>query len=103
MAQGSTIKIDTVQMNDLTIRYKPKIAQNPSAIIFEPGGVFRTSEEYSIFVVGKIATTNIDSVESKELFKSFSSKFLKGFKRAADAYCGPEAFESIVNGAKVSW
>ncbi len=77
---------------------KADVASNPTAFIFEPGGVFVSSEDGETLVVGKIATTNIDSAVAEEQFAKFSTAFLKGFSRASGAHCGPEAARWIADG-----
>ena len=87
--------VRTIKMDTGELRYKPHVSDNLDAIIFEPGGVFISSENNVRMIVGKIGTTATCSGAAEMLFKQFSQAFLRGFKRADGAYWAPEAFEEM--------
>jgi hypothetical protein len=65
---------------------------NPKSIELKIGGIYK--DKNNVIVAGRIATVSADEV-SNELFKLFSLKMKKEFKRIGTFYVGRKAEEKL--------
>lgn len=68
---------------------------NPKSIELKLGGIYQRGE--NVIVAGRIATVSEDS-DSNELYKLFSTKIKKAFKRIGMFYVGKIAEEKLKEG-----
>ncbi len=66
---------------------------NQASIALRPGGIF----EEGILICGNLGTASTDPV-SRELYRSYSSKMVKAFKKVKAYYVGPEALQWLRRG-----
>jgi hypothetical protein len=68
---------------------------NPNSIEIKLGGIYKNKE--NVIIAGRISTVTNDS-DSIELYKLFSSKIKKEFKKNSSFYVGNVANEKLNNG-----
>lgn len=70
------------------VKYAVDQMHNNASIVFWPGGLYMGD----YLVCGHIETISNDLI-SQELFKEFSKKITKGFKKIGRHYCGPDSLQ----------
>lgn len=86
--QAVELQIREVPQSKGGVKYAIDQMNNTSSIVFWPGGVYKEN----FIICGHIATISNESL-SLALYKEFSKKLLKGFKKVGRYYLSPEAFK----------
>jgi len=91
----TSLNIREVPQRTGEIRFAVDQMKNPKSIEMKLGGIYPKKE--NVIVAGRIATISEDS-DSNELFKLFSTKIKKSFKKIGTFYVGKMAAEKLKTG-----
>ncbi len=77
------------------IKYAVDQLENPKSVEIKLGGIYKEKDQVN--VAGRIGTVS-DNPFSKAIYKSFSSKIKKKFRKVGSFYIGPKADEKLKDG-----
>ena len=95
LKKSTTLNIREVPQIAGGIKFAVDQMNNPKSIEFKLGGIYQEKE--NVIVAGRVATVSEDS-DSNELYKIFSSKIKKKFKKIGAFYVGKIAEEKLKDG-----
>ena len=93
---STTLTHKTIRMDDGSTRFKYDPIRNPSSIVLQPSGVFK-SQEREVLIVGMCGTA-LTNLESENLYRNFRKLFLHSYTKLDNgAYLGPQANDLVAS------
>ena len=95
--EGAAVHVRDVLQQSGGIRYAVDQLVNPNSVTFSHGGFFSPD----ILLYGRVGTVS-DSAVAKKLFRAFSSAIAKVFVRVKAFWVGPQAYELLRQGCRLT-
>ncbi|MBI3143580.1 MAG: hypothetical protein HYZ16_12205 [Bacteroidetes bacterium] len=95
MKKETLLNIETVPQRTGGIKFAVDQQMNQKSVTLKHGGIYNGAE--NVIVAGRVATVSEDS-DSNELYKLFSNKIKKKFKKIGTFYVGKIAEEKLKEG-----
>jgi hypothetical protein len=92
MLKETQLSIREVAQRAGGVKFAVDQMQNSKSIELKPGGIYKDKE--NVIVAGRIATISEDEI-SNYIFKIFSSRIMKEFKKVGAFYVGQKAEEKL--------
>jgi hypothetical protein len=96
MKKETLLNIETVPQRAGGIKFAVDQLNNQNSVTLKLGGIYNDAE--NVIVAGRVATIS-DYEDSNELYKLFSTKIKKEFKKIGTFYVGKKAEEKL----KMGW
>lgn len=93
LPMNSSIKIREVPQKNGNLRYALDPIENQMSICFQFGGIYQEG----VLIAGSCFTVN-SNIFAMQIFKDFSSKLKKNFKKIGSFYVGENAAEKLKQG-----
>jgi hypothetical protein len=96
MKKETLLNIETVPQRVGGVKFAVDQLMNQKSVTLKLGGIYKDAE--NVIVAGRVATVSEDS-DSNELYKLFTTKLKKEFKKIGTFYVGRKAEEKL----KMGW